>query len=81
MDVFVSFRDGPLDRSGVLLDERDLADGRRFDFRPAVLEEDADPDEVHRYRLCPVHGRWVYQLIVDTTDATSPAGAGEPSHP
>lgn len=69
MDVFVSFAGGPLDRAGVLLDEDDLADGRRFDFRPAVLDEHADPDEVHRYRLRPMDGRWAYQLMVDDREA------------
>jgi hypothetical protein len=50
-DVQVPYIGGPLDGDAATLDEATLTEGRIFDYRPAVLDEDADPDEGHRYQL------------------------------
>jgi hypothetical protein len=50
-DVQVPYVGGPLDGDEATLDDTTLTEGRIFDYRPAVLYEDADRDEVHRYQL------------------------------
>lgn len=61
-DVPIPYLGGPLDGDEALLDESELVEGRTFDFRPWVLEENADPDEVHRYKLDQRDGRWIYRF-------------------
>lgn len=61
-DVPIPYLGGPLDGDEALLDETDLVEGRTFDFRPSVLDQDANPDEVHWYRLGRTNGRWIYRF-------------------
>ncbi|MEU7170231.1 hypothetical protein ABZ949_01915 [Micromonospora tulbaghiae] len=69
-EVEIPYVDGPLDGERELLERWELEDGTPgavegsiYEHRPSALYADADPDEVHRYKLTRASGRWEYRYV------------------
>ena len=69
-EVEIPYVDGPLDGERELLERWELDDqapgateGSIYEHRPSALHSDADPDEVHRYKLTRASGSWEYRYV------------------